>query len=79
VLATAATTILTFLEFHPGAIVFVKGNTSAKTRLYRIGANYCFHEFGHLFDIKGLYHNAWESFVPGKNYDAFSISVKRKI
>ncbi len=37
VLATVVFTVLLFMQTKPGAHVYAKGNTKAKTRLYRMG------------------------------------------
>ena len=37
VLATVATTVMEFMKHHPNATIFARGNTPAKTRLYRMG------------------------------------------
>lgn len=79
VLATVAFIIFEFMEYHPSAVVFVKGSTEARTRLYQIGIKNNWLEISHLFSVKGYYQDSWEPFESAKNYDAFYISTKEKI
>ena len=55
ILATVARTLLIFMECHPKAIIFAKGQTPAKTRLYQMGINQNWKEIGRLFFVAGLY------------------------
>ena len=78
VLATVALTVIDFMTYHPNAILFAKGGTTAKTRLYQIGIANNWNEIGQLFDIEGFYANSWEPFETGKNYQAFTLKARKK-
>ncbi len=78
VLATVALTVIDFIEYHPKAILFAKGATPGRTRLYQIGIADNWKEIGQLFDIEGFYANSWEPFETGKNYQAFTLKAKEK-
>ncbi len=76
VLATVALTVIDFINHHPGATLFAKGSTPARTRLYQIGITNNWNEIGQLFDIEGFYEGSWEPFEKGKNYHAFILKAK---
>jgi hypothetical protein len=76
VLATVTSTVIDFMRYYPDAIIFAKGITPGKTRLYQIGINQNRHEISQLFDIEGFYKGGWESFQPGRNYEAFTLKAK---
>jgi hypothetical protein len=74
VLATVAATVYLFIEKHPKAIIYIKGSTLARTRLYRIGISANLEEINKSFDIYGLLDNiGWTQFDKNKNYSAFLI------
>lgn len=79
VLATVAFTLFEFMERYPFAVVVAKGATPARTRLYQMGINNNWTEISLLFSIKGLQNGIWANFDPAKNYDAFSVTAKKKI
>jgi hypothetical protein len=66
VLATVAFTAIDFIKFHPSAIIFAKGNTPARTRLYQIGITKNWTLISEMFDIEGFADRKWEAFKPGK-------------
>lgn len=78
VLATVAFTVFEFINHHPNVIVFAKGSTTSRTRLYQIGIKNYWIEISHFFTVKGYFRNGWEVFEPTKNYDAFTLSAKEK-
>lgn len=49
VLATVASTVISFIQYYPSAIVFAEGSTPAKTRLYQIGINHHWLEINQVF------------------------------
>jgi hypothetical protein len=73
VLATIVSTVIDFINHHPNAVVFAKGNTPSRTRLYQIGIADHLEEILHLFEMEGFYRNNWEPFEKGKNYQAFIV------
>lgn len=76
VLGTVASTIFEFIKHHPGCIIYASGSTKARTRLYQIGINKHWKEISRQFEIEGLYANVWQSFRPGRNYEAFTLRAK---
>jgi hypothetical protein len=76
VLRTVALTVIEFLQHTPEAVVFLRGSTEARTRLYQMGIIENEPEIAKLFDIQGFFGNSWESFKRGKNYQAFAIKAK---
>lgn len=76
VLASVASTVIDFMNNYPEAIIFAKGITPGKTRLYQIGITQNWHEIGQSFDIEGFYKGNWEPFQRGRNYEAFTLKAK---
>ena len=76
ILATVVATIFIFTQRYPTTIVFFKGSTPARTRLYQMAINKHFEALKERFDIDALNDEGWSSFEPNKNYSAFSISLK---
>ena len=54
VLATVASTVIDFIKHHPKAVLFAKGSTPGRTRLYQIGIADNWDEIYQLFDIEGF-------------------------
>lgn len=79
VLATVASTIFSFVEHHPDAVIFARGNTPAKTRLYQMGISRHWYLISRDFYISGLYNGIWESFKLGKNYEGFFLEARKNI
>ena len=57
VLATVASTVYTFTEKYPTAIVYAEGSNAARTRLYRIGISNNLEELTKDFKIFGFLDN----------------------
>ena len=76
VLATIALTLRRFMSYYPGAVVFAKGSTPSRTRLYQIAISGSWNIINQLFIIEGWFNNRWESFKPGRNYEAFLVQSK---
>lgn len=71
ILATVAATVIEFIEHYPDAIVFAKGSTPSRTRLYQMGILANWQEINKTFVIEGLINNEWQPFERNKNYQAF--------
>ncbi|MEJ7681298.1 MAG: hypothetical protein WKG06_26305 [Segetibacter sp.] len=54
VLATVASTLYTFTDKFPEAMIFVTGSTKARTRLYKIGISNYIEEIEVDFEVFGL-------------------------
>lgn len=76
ILATVASTIVTYTDVHGKVPVYAKGNTPAKTRLYQMGINAHLPEIEKLFWVFGLLKNRWVKFVSGINFEAFLVIRK---
>ena len=77
ILATIAATVMEFTRHHPDAIVYAKGSTPARTRLYQMGISTNWAEITSLLYVYGYeQNNGWEPFQKNVRYDAFL--VKRK-
>lgn len=77
ILATIAATIVEITDRYPDMMVFARGSTPARTRLYQMAI------FSHrdlidpLLMIYGYFNNKWERAKKNKNYDGF-IAVRKK-
>ena len=71
VLATVVQTVLVFTTLHPGSLIFAKGSTAARTRLYQMGIRRHLEEIQRDFDVFGLIGETWEAFDIGRRYHAF--------
>jgi hypothetical protein len=77
ILATIAATVLEFTQHFPDVIVYAKGSTPARTRLYQIGISANWSDIKLLLHVFGFEQNkGWEPFRKNVNYQAFL--VKRK-
>ena len=73
VIVTVASAVYDFMLKYPDAVVVAKGSTVARTRLYRIGITNNLEEINRNFYVFGLTNKTWETFITGKDYDAFLI------
>jgi len=76
VLATVASAIHDFMLHYPKAIIYARGSTATRTRLYRIGITTHWKEINLYFNIYGLKDSQWEKFIAGTAYEAFLIQWK---
>lgn len=76
VLATVARSAMRFTDIYPDALVYVKGNTASRNRLYQIGITKNRVEISALFTVFGLTNNKWQPFFKNINYDAFMVLRK---
>jgi hypothetical protein len=72
ILATLASIVVHFSNQFPRALVFARGSTPARTRLYRIGITLNYEEISEIFEVFGL-REQWENFKLGIDYDAFLV------
>ena len=78
ILATVASTVLSFTYKYPKAMILVKGSTESRTRLYRIGISNNFEEINQNFDILGYREETWHPFHKNTDYEAFLVKRKKK-
>ena len=76
VLATVVAALYAFADRYPDAWIYATGSTSARTRLYRMGINKYFDIVEYDFDIMGEYHNEWEWYEHGRDYQALAVHRK---
>jgi hypothetical protein len=77
VLATVASTVYTFIEKYPNAWILATGNTTVRTRLYRMGITNNLSEIETDFIVFGYTKNEeWEKFLVGEDYEAFLLTKK---
>ena len=76
ILATVAKTVDIFIKRRPKSLVFFKGSTPSRTRLYQMAINKYFDELTEIFSIEGFTPTGWTFFQKNKNYLAFLISHK---
>jgi hypothetical protein len=76
VIATVASTVNDFVKYYPEAIIFAKGSTPARTRLYQIGLLANWHEISQLFIVEGLTNGVWLIVEKQRNYEAFLVRAK---
>lgn len=75
ILGTIGSAAYSFSETNPDKIIYLEGNTPAKTRLYRMAIHTAHHEISQNFTIYGL--NKVEDklvptpFIKGQDYTAF--------
>jgi hypothetical protein len=74
ILATVAATIFSFLNKYPHAIIYAKGSTSGRTRLYKIGISNHLEELEQKFMVMGYTTDEkWEIYDKKGFYSAFFI------
>ena len=77
VLATVASTIYLFSKKYPDAVIYAKGSSPIRTRLYRISISNNFEALNEQFDVFGLSDGiGWNRYEKNKNYSAFFIKRK---
>jgi hypothetical protein len=76
VLATVASTIVSFTTGRDKCVVYAEGSTPARTRLYQMGINSNWEAINKLFFVQGRYKDEWEWFRNDRNYSAFSVMRK---
>ena len=77
ILATVASTVLSFTYKYPKAMILVKGSTESRTRLYRIGISNNFEEINQNFVVLGYREERWQPFNKNTDYEAFLIERKK--
>ena len=79
VLATVAHIVTDFTEQYPDAIIFAKGSTEARNRLYQMAIVKYWSEIKELFDVYGELRNGlFIKFISGINFTAFYAMRKKQ-
>ena len=76
ILGTVAIIADNFVNSHPHAIIYVKGLSASRQRLYQIGISSAWLEIRERYDIWGKQNNKWVSFEKGGNYEEFLVFKK---
>ena len=76
VLSTVAKAIAFFLADRPEAEIFIEGTTPTRTRLFQMAIVRELDDLGQYFDVYGFTDGREEIFQSGRNYQAFTISLK---
>jgi hypothetical protein len=77
ILATVAMTVLDFFDQYTDALVYIKGSTPARTRLYQIGIAANLIEIEKTLKIYGYTKtNKWQPFCKKVNFEAFFVLRK---
>ena len=77
ILATIGSAVLDFTALFPDVLVYAKGSTAARSRLYQMGISANLSEIQSLLHVFGFIDNAWKKFEKGLNYDAFLVLRKK--
>jgi len=78
VLATVVSTAYAFTEKYQNAWIYVMGNSSARTRLYRMGITNNLWEINRDYEVYGLIQNQWHEFHVNIDYEAFLFRRKNQ-
>ena len=76
VLATVASTIPRFFDEYPEAVIYVRGSSPSRTRLYRMSISNALDEITKIYDVLGSFNGHWEHFQENRDYFAFLITKK---
>lgn len=77
VMATVAKTLLTFFNRYPDSLVYFKGSTDSRTRLYQIVLAQELEQARQWFIIEGITPDGIEKFTLSKTYQAFLLRLKK--
>lgn len=77
ILATVAKTVLEFTMHFPDVLVYARGSTASRTRLYQMGISTHWEDISPLLHVFGYeQERGWESFQKNVNYLAFLVRRK---
>jgi len=76
VLATVGVTLYSFFSKKPDVMVYAKGSTKSRTRLYQIGICQMYEEIEQDFEIFGELDGEFERFSKNINYNSFIVKKK---
>ncbi len=78
ILATIAATVLEFTNHFPDMMVYARGSTPARTRLYQMGITANLTEIEPLLKVFGFINGKWQPFEKNVNYEAF-LALRKKL
>jgi hypothetical protein len=76
VLATVGSTLYSFFDKMPQVMVYARGSTNSRTRLYQIGINSMYEQIIQDFEVYGELDGEFERFSKNKNYNSFIVIKK---
>ena len=76
VLSTVISSIKIFTNKYFDRSIYIRGNTSSRTRLYQISIAKVYGMLKYDFNIYGEKDEAWVRFEPNINFDSFLIQKK---
>jgi hypothetical protein len=80
VLSTVARSVMAFTDIYPDALIYVKGSTRSRTRLYQMGITKNWVEISQLFTVFGYTNdNKWQLYLKNVNYEAFMVLRKNYV
>jgi hypothetical protein len=71
IMGTLGSIIYDFTNVFPQALIWIKGTSPARTRLYQMNINKHWDRIEPVFEVFGLRGAKWELFRKGVNYDEF--------
>lgn len=77
VLSTVAVIVKVFTKRYENVVVFAKGSTHARTRLYRMGITNNWQAISADFEVFGLLNGEWLAFELRLDFEAFLIYRKK--
>ena len=77
ILATVAATVLEFTEHFPDIIIYAKGSSPGRTRLYQMGIMANWGQIELILEVYGYVEGKWEKFRKTVNYHAFIVFRKK--
>ena len=76
ILATVAATVLDFTTHFPDVMVYAKGSTPSRTRLYQLGIVANWNEIEPRLHVYGFFKGTWMPFEKNIGYEAFLVLRK---
>ena len=77
ILGTVAATVVEFTGYFPDVMVYAKGSTPARPRLYQMGIAANWSDIEPLMKVFGFKDGKWLAFRKNVNYEAF-LAVRKK-
>jgi len=76
ILATVGVTLYSFFSKKPNSLVYAKGSTNSRTRLYQIGISQLYEQIEEDFEVFGELEGKYERFTKNINYNSFIVTKK---
>ena len=73
ILIIVAKTLLEFTAYFPDALVYARGSTPSRTRLYQMEVLANLKEIGKILEVFGFINGHWAPFERNVNYEAFLV------